>query len=453
MKTIWQRLAPVLAGTGLIFLASCGGGGGSGGGASASSARLQGTMVPAVEGAHYQTATESGYVNSAGSFSYRAGEQVHFTVGSMELASVPAGPVASPIDLSDPVAAANMARLLKAIDISASTAPTTIKVPTLAAFMTTPVDVTTDATTAASLASISPTAVLPTATAPSVTSMVSGTASAVDAVVNTSGGTYTFFSSYLGAGTDENYAADLTPSGCLPSANKMRTATLTLAGPIDFSTGRMDGILTADFGVSTIAGLHLTSTVGSFVRGGSTVNYFITRGSSTSLKTLNIKLTDSRIPSTTSACRVETAVLSDTSKPNLGPDIALGGAFFTIPLGIDGPYSYTYDVLVKSAGLCKLTFVPSGIGTICDHDGHIVKARLESSKGRFVEATPPLIYGAGQRPELVLTEYVYPGETVTITLTATDDSGAVTSTTQTLGNSTPSLSGWLDLAVGKTYKV
>lgn len=55
----------------------------------------------AVEGVSYSTATESGVTNAAGEFRYQSGETVTFTLGSVELGSVPATAEVTVFDLAE----------------------------------------------------------------------------------------------------------------------------------------------------------------------------------------------------------------------------------------------------------------------------------------------------------------------------------------------------------------
>jgi pimeloyl-ACP methyl ester carboxylesterase len=82
-----------------------------------------GTFVDSpVEGLSFRTNSNEGQTDAEGSFTYRQGETVHFSLAGLELGSAPGAAILSPKDLitdaqdsSDP-AAINMARLLQSLD-------------------------------------------------------------------------------------------------------------------------------------------------------------------------------------------------------------------------------------------------------------------------------------------------------------------------------------------------
>ena len=75
-----------------------------------------------VAGIQYQTATFSGFTNSAGEYNYLPGETVTFSVGGIVFGSSPAGPVVTPLSLvsgaTDPTnpVVTNIVRLLLTLD-------------------------------------------------------------------------------------------------------------------------------------------------------------------------------------------------------------------------------------------------------------------------------------------------------------------------------------------------
>lgn len=82
-----------------------------------------GTFVDSpVEGLSFRTSSNEGQTDAEGTFTYRQGETVHFSLAGIELGSAPGASILSPKDLitdaqdsSDP-AAINMARLLQSLD-------------------------------------------------------------------------------------------------------------------------------------------------------------------------------------------------------------------------------------------------------------------------------------------------------------------------------------------------
>lgn len=115
------------------FLVGCGGSGGAGGGSSrsdepptqppAQSAVLEGRFVDGpVEGVEYRTDTISGVTGPDGTFQYRPGEMVEFTIGGTSLGRTMGAALVTPIslvsgannDLDDTVG--NIAQLLQSLD-------------------------------------------------------------------------------------------------------------------------------------------------------------------------------------------------------------------------------------------------------------------------------------------------------------------------------------------------
>lgn len=115
-----------------LLLSSCGGGGGGGssdgGSSSSSSSGGQNTMSSGVfvdspvAGLNYETATQSGTTDSAGTFNYMAGEYVTFSIGDIDFPQVYAASSLSPFDLAGSndvgnISVINIARLLQSLDL------------------------------------------------------------------------------------------------------------------------------------------------------------------------------------------------------------------------------------------------------------------------------------------------------------------------------------------------
>lgn len=87
------------------------------------SAILNGVFIDsAVAGVNYNTESQSGSTDDSGAFTYSAGEQITFSIGTLLLPSAAAQNVISPVDLavgSDDTAATitNIARLLQSLDL------------------------------------------------------------------------------------------------------------------------------------------------------------------------------------------------------------------------------------------------------------------------------------------------------------------------------------------------
>jgi hypothetical protein len=102
-----------------LALVACGGGGS---GSDTSNTSLTGTFIDNfVSGINYQTDTLSGTTNSTGEFQYLAGESVIFSIGDINLPSVPAGTTITPTDMvsngtTTNSTVLNIARLLQSLD-------------------------------------------------------------------------------------------------------------------------------------------------------------------------------------------------------------------------------------------------------------------------------------------------------------------------------------------------
>lgn len=105
----------------VLILTACGGGGGGDdddGGSGVSQGRFWDTNT---EGLQYSTATQSGLTNQNGAFNYKEGETVTFRIGDIELGSLDARSIVTPIDLvgvSDPAndEVVNISRFLQTLD-------------------------------------------------------------------------------------------------------------------------------------------------------------------------------------------------------------------------------------------------------------------------------------------------------------------------------------------------
>ena len=97
-----------------------------------------------VEGVSYMTETQSGTTNSAGEFFYIAGENVTFSIGTLEFPTVPAATQITPVDLaqgspSPSETITNIAVLLQSLDEDGN-ASNGITIPESAAASAAPVD-------------------------------------------------------------------------------------------------------------------------------------------------------------------------------------------------------------------------------------------------------------------------------------------------------------------------
>ena len=93
-----------------ISLAACGGGGGGGSPSTAGAPAAAATpaVIPstgklvdsAVSGIRYSTATQSGLTNDAGEFKYLPGENITFSIGSIQLSAVSGKDIITPLDIA-----------------------------------------------------------------------------------------------------------------------------------------------------------------------------------------------------------------------------------------------------------------------------------------------------------------------------------------------------------------
>jgi len=111
-----------------VGLLACGGGGGDGSAGTednAASPSLVETGVfidSAVGGLSYETPTQSGTTSASGEFSYAEGEEVVFSIGDIELPSVAAQEVITPLTVFNTISVtdtevSNLSRLLQSLDL------------------------------------------------------------------------------------------------------------------------------------------------------------------------------------------------------------------------------------------------------------------------------------------------------------------------------------------------
>lgn len=118
IKSLVQTMA--LSAVASLMLIGCGGGSDS----TPVDTTQTGTFVDApVKGLRYITATQNGYTNDSGEFSYKSGETVEFRLGNLSLGTVTAGELITPYtiagdtNISDPSdKATNIAMLLQSFD-------------------------------------------------------------------------------------------------------------------------------------------------------------------------------------------------------------------------------------------------------------------------------------------------------------------------------------------------
>jgi hypothetical protein len=105
------------------FLLGCGGGSGGGSGNS-SDTILSGSFIDApVEGLKYSTQTQSGFTDENGTFKYKAGEKVQFSIGNFILGETIGQNIVTPLTITGDVLISeistksiNIARLIQSLD-------------------------------------------------------------------------------------------------------------------------------------------------------------------------------------------------------------------------------------------------------------------------------------------------------------------------------------------------
>lgn len=109
----------------LLALSGCGGGGGSNGGSTPTPTPSPQTATgrfidTVVEGLEYSSGDQSGITSDSGSFTYEVGEDVTFSVGTVELGTVEGSELITPVDLvggdSDTLEVQNIVRFLLMLD-------------------------------------------------------------------------------------------------------------------------------------------------------------------------------------------------------------------------------------------------------------------------------------------------------------------------------------------------
>jgi hypothetical protein len=112
----------------IIFVAGCSDSGTSSNSDSDSSQSNTGVFIDsAVSGINYKTETKTGTTNASGEYLYISGESVTFSIGDIDLPTVTAGAVITPLDIFNTqdinnTSVVNMARLLQTLDADGNSA-------------------------------------------------------------------------------------------------------------------------------------------------------------------------------------------------------------------------------------------------------------------------------------------------------------------------------------------
>lgn len=399
------------------LLGACGGGGGSAGTDSTATPTtptvtvLTGTTYPVMAGLNYRTATQSGVTGSDGSYLYKAGEQVTFSVAGIELASVHAGAQTTPLDPDDDIAASNMLRMMKVLDAE-SNLSNGVVFPTLPETGVASIDFSDAAAVAGALAQIDAVATLPDATDAQVVSALASARSKAATTPATYGAAYKSF--------DVSRASSCTAGPASPA-----TLLVSFSGQPNWALGVMAGQITLTLQNGSEVKFAFTSATGTSAQG---YGYTLARGPAAT-KGRVIELT-TRTPGNAGFCDLTVTYLRDETQPNLPPYANPGPAQVQLPVLGSKNYVYTYDAH------------PGGPGTVTtgskDLDGRVVSQEWSASNGTT---------GTGSYFSVTFGMF----SEVTITLTVTDDEGAKTAKTWTLGNAKKSLAAVLEILATNYY--
>lgn len=393
----------------VFVLSGCGGGGGSTAQSSASVA-TKGVVYPVVVGLTYQTNTASGVVASDGSYTYKANENVTFSAGGIELATVPAASKVTPLPLDNDVASTNLLRLLKALD-SDGNLSNGVSLSSLATSALTSVDLTSEASVLAALASLAPSATLPSASDAQIATALTNAKTTALQDMGAYGSTYRAIS---------------VNTSTLPGLPK--DAVVNLTSQPNWTTGAVTGTAVLTLNDNSKITLPLINISGSYSASGTTFDYKIRENFASKSRIIYLSI----YPSKQSNSLV-VITLRDNAQPNMPP----------IPR-LDGKITIDYSLTPNAPSVYHYASTPPGslMGGSEDLDGFVVSQAWSSSKGKT---------GTGN----TFSESFSYNEKGSITLTVTDDEGATASKTWPI-NSNASGSGDLftsSMLNGKTITV
>jgi hypothetical protein len=368
-----------------------------------------GVTFPLMAKIDYRTATQSGTTGTDGVFHYLPGELVTFSVGTMELASVPAAPVVTPLDVDNPVAGENLLRLAKALDADYNLTngivfPPAAKGPTL------PLDFTNEAELKKALANVDPIAELP---APGDAEV----SAALSAATRQAGQDATY------SGTYDSFWLNRI-SSCTPRPTDPKSASFTFTAAPDWDKSMAPGTMVVTLENGGKLTFATTATAGTSPQG---YQYTIQRGA---LVTKGRVIRASVKAAIAGGCDAS-MFLRDKAKPNL-PPIPSSGVASIQGSQIDG---HSYTVVYTHANYGGPFVLPT---TALDWDGRVVLQEWSTSDGKK---------GTGNSFAVTVPAF----SEVTVTLTATDDEGAKSTKTWTMGNAKKLLAEVLDTLAQSYY--
>ena len=396
----------------------------------------RGTVFPAIEGLFYQTGSASGYLEKTGEYTYAPGQQVTFSIGAVELASVPTGNTVTPFDSDNEATSLNLARVIVALNKGT----TTLSVPPLPNTTLASARLDDDMGAAAALAIIDPHAVLPAANSSNVTGLVNATRQQVAAMAGTTGGVYTFFDSSLGDGYN-SFLGNGAPAACSAAIPRVSSASVSLFSQ-DWTTGSIAGSAKLNYSDETSSAFTITGKTGTFQRNGTTYDYALDSPKNAQNRIVVIKITNALLAGGTYKCNVENVFMRDAGRTNLPPT----ASFFIQQSSAGTAASYAFSTQLNNIIGTKLR--PAG--TSFDVDGRIVSLIWHSTKGDRTVTQTTTRYGG---TESGFAETVPRGEKVTVTLTAIDDQGAKSTKSFVINPNALSLGEIVSLLDGKLYQL
>lgn len=407
MKITLKRLLLFIIHVCMLMIYGCGGGGGGQSvtaDPSATTTVQTGRVSPMASGLLYQTRTQSGVVASDGGFSYIQGEQVSFTVGGFELASVQADRSVSLLPLESEKATVNVLRLLKAMDADTNL-DNGAQVPNTATGTLFSFDLNDDSNVVDKLFLLNPSKKLPQLTDSQSVNILR---QAKIARINPAGTYKSFLKTGIVNPEDGSYLA---PSECSPATVKPQSGSVILSNVAQWETFAVTGYATLNMSDGSVARFDFTKRNGNVTLNGAVVQYELGPVKNGSTRAIAL-LTQN---AASDFCSKSLLYLRDTSQPNQ-PPIARLSSMGSIKFPIDFGLPYTFNFVSEIAPGPDVY----GLGSQ-DRDGFVVSQRWSSSKGQVGTDTS-------------FTEQVAPNEIVTFTLTVTDDEGLSSTKTWTIGN-------------------
>ncbi len=371
-----------------------------------------GVVYPVVIGLTYQTNSASGVVAADGSYKYQAQENVTFSAGGIELATVPAAATVTPLPLDDDVASTNLLRLFTALDAGAISDGFSLPQLPASNFQ---IDLSSESSVAAALTSLAPTATLPSASDVKVTTILAASITTALQNMGTYGSTYTAIIVQPRVAVDP------------PPAHQPKNAVMNLTSQPNWSTGAMTGTATLTLNDNSQVPFSYTNVNGTYPALGIAQTYSFKQIYSG--KTRVIRMYSGDVLTNGGADVHSTIILRDNSQPNI-PPVARANSTSIDFGGQAGPNVHHF---ISQPG------IPGGISNgSSDPDGLIVSQTWSSSKGKT---------GTGN----TFSESFFTGETGSITITVTDDEGATASRTYSIntGASTPTTAlPWASVSAG-----